>query len=129
MKKKSSPRIIRHTSKEDIMNKAIKGVYDHNPLLATPHHIACKTCGFTERITYLDYLKSGRFKLGKMRTIEVSYATPTISGLSNMREKITPILMTIRCERCGTKIRCSPVSVEYLLFVTSKPQKTKHMYT
>ncbi len=60
--------------------------------------------------------------------IEVSYAAPTIFGLSHAMERITPIVVTIRCERCGTEISCSPVSLEYLLFTTTKQQKLKTMY-
>ncbi len=60
--------------------------------------------------------------------VEVSYAAPTIFGLSHTMERITPIIMTIRCERCGTEISCSPVSLEYLLFTAMKQQKMKSMY-
>ena len=110
------------------MNRARKGVFDRNPLLATSHKVVCKACEFTQKITYLDYLKSGRFELGKTQMIEVSYAAPTIFGLSHAMEKITPITMTIRCERCGTEVSCSPVSLEYLLFTATKQQKLKNMY-
>ena len=128
MKRKPSPTIFRRNTKEEIMNRARKGVFDRNPLLATSHQVACKACGFTQKITYLDYLKTGRFELGETRMIEVSYAAPTIFGLSHAVERITPIIMTIKCERCGTEISCSPVSLEYLLFTTTKQQKLKNMY-
>ena len=127
MKRKPSP-IFRRDPKEEIINRARKGVFDHNPLLATSHPVVCKACGFTQKITYLDYLKSGRFELGEPRMIEVSYAAPTIFGLSHAVERITPIIMTIRCERCGTDISCSPVSLEYLLFTATKQQKLRSMY-
>jgi hypothetical protein len=127
MKRKPSP-IFRRDPKEEIINRARKGVFDHNPLLVTSHPVVCKACGFTQKITYLDYLKSGRFELGEPRMIEVSYAAPTIFGLSHAVERITPIIMTIRCERCGTDISCSPVSLEYLLFTATKQQKLRSMY-
>ena len=128
MKKKPSPSIFRRNPKEEIINRAGKGVFDRNPLLATPHQVACKACGFMQKVTYLDYLKSGKFELGKTRMIEVSYAAPTIFGLSHAVERITPIIMTIGCERCGAEISCSPVSLEYLLFTATKQQKLKNMY-
>jgi hypothetical protein len=128
MKGKPSPSIFRRNPKEEIVNRARKGLFDRNPLLATSHQVTCEACGFTQKITYLDYLKAGRFELGETQMIEVSYAAPTIFGLSHAVERITPIIMTIRCERCGTEISCSPVSLEYLLFTTTKQQKLKSMY-
>jgi len=128
MKRKSGPGILRRNPKDEIMNRAGKGVFDRNPLLATPHELVCKACGCKRKITYLDYLKSGRFELEETRVVEISYAAPTISGLSHTMERITPITMTIKCERCGTEIPCSPVSLEYLLFTAAKQEKMKSMY-
>ena len=128
MKRKPRSSIFRRNPKEEIINRARKGAFDHNPLLATSHHVVCKACGFPQEITYLDYLKSGRFDLGEAQMIEVSYAAPTIFGLGHSVERITPIIMSIRCGRCGTEVSCSPVSLEYLLFTTTKQQKLKSMY-
>ena len=110
------------------INRARNGVFDRNPLLAASHQVVCKACGFTQKITYLEYLKAGRFELGKTRMIEVSYAAPTIFGLSHVVERITPITLTVRCERCGTEISFSPVSLEYLLFTATRQQKLRNMY-
>jgi len=128
MKRKSGPSILRRNPKDEVVNRARKGVFDRNPLLATPHELVCKACGCKRKITYLDHLKSGRFELGETRMVEVSYAAPTILGLSHAMERITPITMTVRCERCGTEISCSPVSLEYLLFTATKQEKMKDMY-
>ncbi len=128
MKRKSGPSILRRNPKDEIINRAKRGVFDRNPLLATPHELVCKTCGCKRKITYLDHLKSGSFELEETRMVEISYAAPTISGLSNTMERITPITMTARCERCGTEISCSPVSLEYLLFTATKQEKMKNMY-
>jgi hypothetical protein len=68
------------------------------------------------------------FELGETRMVEVSYAVPTILGLSHAMERITPIIMTVRCKKCGTEISCSPVSLEYLLFAARKQEKMKNMY-
>jgi len=128
MKRKPSSNIFRRNPKEEIINRAKKGAFDHNPLLAASHQVACKTCGFAQKITYLDHLKSGKFELGETQIIEVSYTAPTIFGLSHAVERITPIVISIRCERCGTEVSCSPVSLEYLLFTATKQQKLKNMY-
>ena len=128
MKKKAKPSILRHNPKKEIMIWAKKGVFDSNPLLSTPHPLKCKACGFSENITYLNYLKAGRFELGESKTIEVSYAAPTILGLGHTVEKITPIIVTARCNRCASEISFAPVSLEYLFFTATKQQKMKNMY-
>ncbi|KPV63803.1 MAG: hypothetical protein AOA66_0643 [Candidatus Bathyarchaeota archaeon BA2] len=128
MKRKHGSSIFRRNPKEEIINRARKRVFNRNPLLATSHQVVCKACGSTQKITYLDYLKSGRFELGKTQMIEVSYAAPTIFALSHTMERITPLIVTVRCERCGTEITCSPVSVEYLLFTATKQEKMRNAY-
>lgn len=128
MKKKLGPSVFRRDPKEKIMNMAKEGNFDRNPLLATPHTVMCETCGCTQKIIYLDHLKSGAFELGKPEFVEVTYAAPTITGLSRGTERITPIIIKVRCQRCETEISCSPVSLEYLLFTAGKEQKMEHMY-
>jgi hypothetical protein len=115
-------------SKREIVDKARKGFFDGNPLLATPHRLVCKACGCTREITYLSYLKSGRFKLGKTRVVEVAYAAPTITGLGRTTERATPIMIRVKCRRCGSEMSCSPVSLEYLLFTVAREQKLEQMY-
>jgi len=128
VEKVSEPRFLGRFSKEGIVNMARRGVFDRNPLLATSHELVCKACGCTLRITYLERLKSGSFELGKTRMVEVAVAAPTISGLFSTTERITPIIMKVRCERCEAEISCTPVSLEYLLFTARKPQKLEYMY-
>jgi len=128
MKRKFGPSILRRSPKDEIINIARKGVFDRNPLLAAPHELICKACGCKRKITFLDHLKSGRFELGETQMVEVSHAAPTILGLSHDMERITPLIMTVRCERCGTEMSCSPVSLEYLLFTATKQEKMKNMY-
>jgi hypothetical protein len=128
MKKKSSSGVLRHDPRDEIISRARKGAFDCNPLLATPHELVCKACGCKLKTTYLDHLKSGRFEFGETRVIEVSYAAPTISGLDHAVERITPVVMKVKCERCGTEISCSPISLEYLLFATTKQEKMRSMY-
>jgi len=128
MEKVSGSRFPGRFSKEAIIDMARKGVFNRNPMLATSHEVACKACGCTQKITYLDRLKSGRFELGKTRVVEVAVASPTISGLLSITERITPIIIRVRCERCEAEISCTPVSLEYLLFTARKPQKLEYMY-
>lgn len=115
-------------SKGKIVDKARKRVFNGNPLLATPHRLVCKACGCTRRITYLSYLKSGQFELGETRVVEVVYAAPTLTGLGRTMERATPIIIRVKCGKCGTEMSCSPVSLEYLLFTAGKEQKLEQMY-
>lgn len=86
MEKVSEPRFPGRFSKEAIVDMARKGVFDRNPMLAASHELACKACGCTQKITYLERLKSGRFELRKTTVVEVAVAAPTILGLfSNAR--------------------------------------------
>lgn len=118
----------RSNSKDEIVSKARDGVFDRNPLLATPHELVCTSCGCKHRIIYLDYLKSGHFELGKTEVVEVTYAETTIVGLGRMLESITPIIITVRCERCKAETVFSPVSLEYLLFTAERQQRVEEMY-
>jgi len=126
--KKLDSKILLHRFRREIMDKARKGVFNGNPLLATPHRLVCKACGCTRKITYLSYLKSGRFKLGKTRMMEIVYAVPTITGLGHTMERATPIIIRVKCRKCRSEISCSPVSLEYLLFTAAKEQKLEQMY-
>ena len=126
--KKSGPKIARSDLKKEIASITKEGIFNSNPLLATMHNIRCKACGFTQKITYLDCLECGQFEFGETQTIEVSYAAPTLSGLGRTTEKITPLIITIVCEKCGSEVSCSPVSLEYLLFTITRQHKLKSMY-
>jgi len=121
-------KIFLHRSKWEIVDKARKGFFDGNPLLATPHRLVCKACGCTREVTYLSYVKSGRFKLGKTTVMEVAYSAPTLTGLGHSLERATPIIIRVKCRKCGSEMLCSPVSLEYLLFTAAKEQKLEQMY-
>jgi len=54
MKKNPSSSIFRREIKEEVVNRARKGAFDRNPLLATSHQAVCKACGFAQKITYID---------------------------------------------------------------------------
>lgn len=128
MEEKSSSKSSLQLSKREVVDKARKGFFNGNPLLATPHRLVCKACGCTRKVTYLSYLKSGRFRLGETRMMEVVYAVPTLTGLGRTTERVTPIVIRVKCRKCGSEVSCSPVNLEYLLFTTAKEQKLEQMY-
>jgi len=132
MKKRFSPRqssnTSQHSLKAKIVDKVREGVFDRNPLLATPHTVECKNCGCARRITYLKYLKTGKFVLGKTRMIEVAYDDLTFLGISYTTESVTPILIRIKCEKCATEITCCPTTLEYLMFTARKRVDSEQIY-
>lgn len=131
MKRRSSRkgvRVSKRNLKAKVMQKVREGVFDRNPLLGTPHMVECKGCGCLQKVTYLKFLRSGRFEFGKTETVEVAYAAPTLLGLSYSSESVTPLLIRIECRRCGAKISCCPTSVEYLMFTARRRVKSDQIY-
>jgi len=123
-----NPHISKRKLEVEIMQKSREGVFDRNPLISTPHAVECETCGSLQKITYLEYLKTGRFELGETKTIEVAYAAPTLLGLNYTPESTTPLLIQIECKKCRAKILCCPSSLEYLLFTARKQVKSDQFY-
>ena len=131
MKRRSKPKgsyVSQRILKVKIVQKVREGVFDRNPLLATPHMVECRTCGCLQKITYLSYLRSGRFELGETKAVEVAYAAPTLEGLNYTSESVTPLLIQIKCGRCGAKILCCPASLEYLMFTARRQVKSDQVY-
>ncbi|MFQ6074759.1 MAG: hypothetical protein ACE5Z5_01310 [Candidatus Bathyarchaeia archaeon] len=116
MRRRSGPRPVRLPSKEEIREEAERGVFDRNPLLATPHEVVCKDCGYRNKAVFLEYLRSGEFELGETEMVEVFHAAPTLTGLGRTLERVTPLIVRVKCDRCGAEISHSPLSLEYLLF-------------
>jgi len=114
--------------KVKIVQKVREGVFDRNPLLATPHTVECRSCGCVQKIIYLSYLRSGRFELGETKPVEVAYAAPTLEGLNYASESVTPLLIQVKCGRCGAKILCCPASLEYLMFTAGRQVKSDQVY-
>ena len=127
MKKSGSSRSRLH-SKSEIRSKAKKGYFDRNPMLTSPHEVTCNRCGYRQWIIYLEYLKAGRFEVGRTQTVEVYHAAPLLVGLDVTKERITPLILKVRCGRCRAEIPHSPVSVEYLLFTLKRGKKWEYIY-
>ena len=131
MKRRSERRGLRVSQRDlkaEFVEKVREGVFDRNPLLAVPHTVECEKCGCLQKITYLGFLRGGRFELGKTKVVEVAYAAPTSLGLDYSSESVTPVLVRVRCERCGAEVLCCPASVEYLLFTAGRRVKSDQGY-
>ena len=112
--------------KETIIDKAQKGVFNHNPMLSTTHFVTCQKCKHKQSVVYLDCLKSGKFELGKSKQIEVLSLQGAISFLE--MEKVTPIIVSLICKECNCRIEARPVSAEYLKVIINKPKTSTTMY-
>lgn len=114
--------------KAKIVKKSREGAFDRNPLLATLHQTVCDACGHIYEMVYLRYLKSGKFEIGNTQMVEVVYSSLAMPELERTTEKVTPILIKFKCDKCGTEIVCSPISLEYLMYTATKPPKLEPMY-
>ena len=115
------------TLKTLIISSARNGTLDRNPLLNTTHATTCLHCHHSQRIVYLDALKTGDFDVGQTTQVEVLNA----SGPMGVREKeqATPVTISYRCDVCSGIIKVSPVTVEYLQLIISKPPVSSTMYS
>jgi len=112
--------------KEVVVDKAQKGIFNNNPLLSTTHVVTCQKCKHIEHIVYLDYLRSGEFEFGKTEQVEILDIQGAISFLDT--EKITPIILSLICKRCGCQFKIHPVSVEYLKIIIDRQKIPGIMY-
>ena len=112
--------------KQKIIEAARKGAFNHNPLLSTTHFVTCQKCQFRQPIIYLDYLQSGAFTFGKSEQIEV-LSTPGPIAFLEM-EKITPVIISLVCEKCGYLFEVRPTTLEYITVILDKPITSGTMY-
>ena len=119
----------RRIDKEEIVREALKGTFDKNPRLASPHRLTCEKCGNTRTIVYLTFLRSGKFEVEGTRIVEVTYSAPTVTGIAYGREALTPLTVRISCKGCGHEIRDSSITAEWLyaIIVESRQRKAKRI--
>ena len=110
-----------------IIEKALEGKFDHNPLLSTTHDVTCLNCTHRQSVVYLDYLKAGEFDFGEPAQVEVPIFQGAISLLD--LEKITPLIITVTCDQCNSKKEVDPISVEYLQGIINRPRPSGAMYS
>jgi hypothetical protein len=115
-------------SKEEIITQARQGVFNNNPLLVNPHEVECKNCKRKNRVIYLDFLKSGQFKIGETRKVDVLQLDNSFGGLNQIQENITPLILKKECKQCGTKNSWSPINLEYLLFAKNTQKNPNQLY-
>lgn len=108
------------------MENARKGAFDSSPLLSTVHYVICPNCKFRQSVVLLEYLRTGKFKIGKTEQIEVQNMEGTM--LFTERETFTPIVVRHVCKECSSPNEVKLVSAEYLKEIIDRPEVPKTMY-
>ncbi|MCW4040719.1 MAG: hypothetical protein NWE83_08215 [Candidatus Bathyarchaeota archaeon] len=118
---------LSRTLKTLIISSARNGTLDRNPLLNTAHANTCPHCHHSQRIVYLDALKNGDFDVGQTKQIEVLDSSGPMGVWE--KEQVTPVTISYRCDVCSGIVEVSPVTVEYLQLIISKPPVSSAMYS
>jgi hypothetical protein len=118
---------LSRTLKTLIVSSARNGTLDRNPLLNTAHANTCPHCHHSQRIVYLDSLKNGDFDVGQTKQIEVLDSSGPMGVWE--KEQVTPVTISCRCDVCSGIVEVSPVTVEYLQLIISKPPVSSTMYS
>ena len=87
-------------SKETIIENAQKGTFDSSPLLNTVHYVACPNCKCRQSVVLLEYLRTGKFEIGKAEQMEVLNTVGVMLFVE--RETFTPIIVSQMCKECGS---------------------------
>ncbi len=83
-----------------------------NNFLKNKIELKCK-CGFSEKITYYDFLSEGKFEIGETSQT----VSPFISeSIYDETIRVTPLTLSKKCPICGQEIRATfPISLENLI--------------
>ncbi len=83
-----------------------------NNFLKNKIELKCK-CGFSEKITYYDFLSGGEFDIGQTTQMVSTYISESIYDETI---RVTPLNLSRKCPACGEEIRAVfPISVENLI--------------
>ncbi len=87
--------------------------------------LRCK-CGYSEKLTYYDFLAGGEFNIGEPASI----ISPFISeAIYEETITITPLHVSKKCPECGEEITAVfPLSLENLIPILQKRPPDPQMY-
>jgi len=84
----------------------------NNKFLKNKIEIKCK-CGFSEKMTYFDFLSGGEFNIGKPTQAVSPYISESIYDETI---SITPLYLSRKCPSCGEDLSAVfPISLENLI--------------
>ncbi len=110
------------------MNDAINSLLQknrNNKFLKNKIELRCQ-CGYSEKITYYDFLAGGEFNIGQPASI----ISPFISeSVYDETINVTPIHLSRKCPSCGEPISVVfPLSLEDLVHILHSQPPDPQMY-
>lgn len=96
-----------------------------NKFLKNKLELQCK-CGYSEKLTYYDFLASGDFNIGQPSSV----ISPFISeAFYDETISVTPLHFSKKCPKCGEEITAVfPLSIEELIPILKSQPPDPHMY-
>ena len=112
---------------EEVTKKAREGDFDRNRIPRLYHRARCENCG-SSGDKYIDYLRKGKFEIGAPQQVSIIQTVGYYSYRET--ERITPLYIMAKCERCGheSKITDPVLSLEHLLGVTKFKEAASSIY-
>ncbi len=96
-----------------------------NKFLKNKIELRCK-CGFSEKLTYYDFLADGEFEIGQPTPILSPFISETIYDET---VNVTPIRLSKKCPACGEEMGAVfPLSVENLIPILQSKPPDPQMY-
>lgn len=97
----------------------------NNRFLKNKLELRCK-CGFSEKLTYYDFLAGGEFNIGQPSSI----ISPFISEyIYDETVNVTPLQLSKKCPACGEEITAVfPLSMEDLISILQSQPPDPQMY-
>ena len=96
-----------------------------NKFLKNKIELRCK-CGYSEKLTYYDFLAGGEFDIGKPTPV----LSPFISeSIYDETINVTPLQLSKKCPACGEEITAVfPLSLENLIPILQSQPPDPQMY-
>lgn len=97
----------------------------NNRFLKNKIELRCR-CGFSEKLTYYDFLAGGEFNIGQPSSI----VSPFISeSIYDETISVTPLQLSKKCPVCGEEITAVfPLSLEELIPILQSQPPDPQMY-
>lgn len=97
----------------------------NNKFLKNNIELRCK-CGFSEKLTYYDFLAGGEFNFGQPSSILSPFISESIYDETII---VTPINLSKKCPACGKDLTAVfPLSLEELIPILQYPPPDPQMY-
>ncbi|MFZ2410084.1 MAG: hypothetical protein WAW23_00790 [Candidatus Methanoperedens sp.] len=97
----------------------------NNKFLKNKIELRCK-CGFSEKLTYYDFLVGGEFNIGQPSSILSPFISESVYDETII---VTPLNFSKKCPACGKDLTAVfPLSLEELMPILQSQPPDPHMY-